>query len=122
MLQLSVFRPVVPAFWRASPSFATRHYAPFLAVVILLLSLLNPLASSAQKAKNSPIEVMVVGFDHLNSLYNKQPESDVFSPKKQAELAKLRAQLALFRPEAIMLEAEPREQPQLDSLYERYRV
>jgi len=65
---------------------------------------------------------MVVGFDHLNALYNKQPESDVFSPKKQAELAKLRAQLARFRPEAIMLEAEPREQPQLDSLYAQYRA
>jgi hypothetical protein len=88
----------------------TRCYAPFLAFVILLLSLLYPLASSAQAAKNGPIEVMIVGFDHLNSLYNKQPESDVFSPKKQAELAKLRAQLARFRPEAIMLEAEPREQ------------
>ena len=37
---------------------------------------------------------MEVGFDHLNSLYNKQPESDVYSPKKQAELAKFRAQLA----------------------------
>jgi hypothetical protein len=107
---------------RALPRPATRQYAPFLACIILLLSLLNPLASSAQKAKNAPIEVMVVGFDHLNSLYNKQPESDVFGPKKQAELAKLRAQLALFRPEAIMLEAEPREQPRLDSLYERYRA
>ncbi len=65
---------------------------------------------------------MLVGFDHLSQLYNKQPESDVFSPKKQAELAKLRAQLARFRPEAIMLEAEPREQPQLDSLYGRYQA
>ena len=65
---------------------------------------------------------MVVGFDHLNQLYNKQPESDVFSSKKQAELAKLRAQLARFRPEAIMLEAERREQPGIDSLYERYRA
>jgi len=99
-----------------------RQYAPFLACITLLLSLLNPLASRAQKAKSAPIEVMVVGFDHLNSLYNKQPESDVFSPKKQAELARLRAQLARFRPEAIMLEAEPREQPRLDSLYERYRA
>ena len=65
---------------------------------------------------------MVVGFDHLGQLYNKQPESDVFGPKKQAELAHLRAQLARFRPDAIMLEAEPREQPRLDSLYERYRA
>jgi hypothetical protein len=110
------------AFLRALPGPAKHRYAPFLACIILLLSLLNPLASSAQKAGNAPIEIMVVGFDHLNSLYNKQPESDVFSPKKQAELAKLRAQLARFRPEAIMLEAEPREQPQLDSLYEQYRA
>ena len=64
----------------------------------------------------------MVGTDHLNQLYNKQPESDVFSPKKQAELAKLRAQLAQFRPDAIMLEAERREQPEIDSLYERYRA
>jgi len=122
VLLLPVLRPIALAFLRAFPDPATHHYAPFLGCVILLLSLLNPLASSAQKADNAPIEVMVVGFDHLNQLYNKQPESDVFSPKKQAELAKLRAQLALFRPEAIMLEAEPREQPQLDSLYERYRA
>jgi hypothetical protein len=91
-------------------------------LIILLLSLLKPLAGRAQATKSGPIEVLVVGFDHLNSLYNKQPESDVYSPKKQAELAKLRAQLARFRPEAIMLEAEPREQPRLDSLYERYRA
>lgn len=63
-----------------------------------------------------------MGFDHLSQLYNKHPESDVFSPKKQAELAKLRAQLARFRPEIILVEAELREQPQMDSLYERYRA
>ncbi|RYY20868.1 MAG: hypothetical protein EOO36_02275 [Cytophagaceae bacterium] len=34
----------------------------------------------------------------------------------------MRAQLARFRPEVIMLEAELREQPRLDSLYERYRA
>ena len=78
--------------------------------------------SRAQATKASPIEVMIVGFDHLSQLYNKQPESDVFSPKKQAELAKLRAELARFRPAAIMVEAERSEQPQLDSLYERYRA
>lgn len=122
MLLLPVFRPVALAFLRALPGPATRHYAPILACVILLLSLLKPLVSSAQAAKNAPIEVLVVGFDHLSQLYNKQPESDVFSPKKQAELAKLRVQLTRFRPEAIMVEAERREQPQLDSLYERYRA
>ncbi len=104
------------------PTFRLPALAPLPALISLLVSLLNPLAGHAQATKPGPIEVMVVGFDHLNALYNKQPESDVYSPKKQAELAKLRAQLARFRPDAIMLEAEPREQPRLDSLYERYRA
>ncbi|WP_245745093.1 DUF5694 domain-containing protein [Hymenobacter actinosclerus] len=64
---------------------------------------------------------MVVGSDHLSQLYNKQPESDVFSPKKQAELAQVRAQLARFRPDIILVEAEPKEQPQIDSLYALYQ-
>lgn len=76
-----------------------------------------PLASSAQGLPTAKIQVMVVGTDHLSQLYNQQPASDVFSPKKQAELAQLRTQLAKFRPEAIFLEAEPKEQPQIDSLY-----
>ena len=90
--------------------------------MLSLIGLLNPLAGSAPAAEASPVAVLVVGFDHLSQLYNKQPGSDVFSPKKQAELAQLRAQLARFRPEAILLEAEPREQPRLDSLYARYRA
>ena len=51
-----------------------------MALVISLLSLLNLSPSRAQATKVSPIEVMIVGFDHLSQLYNKQPESDVFSP------------------------------------------
>lgn len=91
------------------------------ALLIGWLSVGMPVVAAAQPSQSQPIEVLVVGFDHLSQLYNKQPESDVFSPKKQAELAKLRAQLARFRPEAIMLEAEPSEQRSLDSLYARYR-
>lgn len=117
---------LLPAFRLSRPvhsaSFSTLRRASLPVLIILLVSLLKPLTGRAQVAKPGPIEVLVIGFDHLNSLYNKQPESDVYSPKKQAELAKLRAQLARFRPEAIMLEAEPREQSRLDSLYERYRA
>ncbi|WP_262385992.1 DUF5694 domain-containing protein [Hymenobacter sp. BT491] len=78
-------------------------------------------AANAQRTRPDEIQVMVVGFDHLNQLYNKQPSSDVFSAKKQAELAKLRARLKQFRPDAILLEAEPKEQPEIDSLYALYR-
>ena len=64
---------------------------------------------------------MVVGSDHLSQLYNQQPASDVFSPKKQAELAKVRAQLARFQPDVILVESEPKEQPRIDSLYALYQ-
>lgn len=77
---------------------------------------------SQAQAPARPVEVMVLGCDHLQQLYTAQdPRSDVFSPKKQAELAHLRAQLRRFRPELILVEAEPKEQPQLDSLYAAYQ-
>ena len=87
-----------------------------------LVAVFKPSVAAAQASESPPLEVMVVGFDHLAQLYNKQPQSDVFSAKKQAELATLRARLRQFRPEAILLEAEPREQRELDSLYARYRA
>ncbi|WP_246074003.1 DUF5694 domain-containing protein [Hymenobacter jeollabukensis] len=80
---------------------------------------------SAQISRAQPAgrtAVMVVGFDHLAQLYNKQPQSDVLGAKKQAELAKLRQQLRRFRPDAIMVEASLAEQGQLDSLFARYQA
>lgn len=88
---------------------------------MLLVMLALPLVSVAQPPVADKTQVMVVGSDHLQQLYNKEPQSDVFSPKKQAELAKVRAQLARFRPDVILVEAEPAEQPQLDSLYALYK-
>lgn len=77
--------------------------------------------SMAQTNQAAKVQIMVVGSDHLSQLYNKQLASDVYSPKKQAELAKLRAHLARFRPDIILVEAEPQEQKHLDSLYARYQ-
>jgi hypothetical protein len=65
---------------------------------------------------------MVVGFVHLAQIYNKEPQSDVLNSKKQAEIAKLREHLLKFRPDAIMIEAEPSDQGQIDSLYALYRA
>lgn len=93
------------------------HFGSFLTLFVLLCAALS---SSAQRTNQK--QVMVVGFDHLSQLYKKTPESDVYSPKKQAELAKLREHLKRFRPDVIMVEAEPYEQPQVDSLYALYRA
>jgi hypothetical protein len=93
----------------------------FFCLLGALLSLGRPLPGTAQPSPAAKIQVLVVGAEHLSQLYNKQPESDVFSPKKQAELAQVLQQLARFRPDAIMLEREPKEQGQLDSLYTLYQ-
>lgn len=89
--------------------------------LLVLLGLHISLAGVAQGTRPAKIQVMVVGSDHLSQLYNKQPQSDVFSPKKQAELAQVRAKLARFRPEVIFLENEPKEQGRIDSLYALYQ-
>ncbi len=67
------------------------HFVPRLLAILLILSL--SVAGVAQSGRPTKIQAMVVGSDHLQQLYNKQPESDVFSPKKQAELARSCSQL-----------------------------
>lgn len=94
---------------------------PLYCALLTLLGLHLPVVGVAQIALPAKIQVMVVGADHLNQLYNKQPASDVLSPKKQAELAQVRAQLARFRPELILIEAAPKEQAQIDSLYTQFQ-
>ena len=96
------------------------HFPFFRALIGLFLCSL-PLVSTAQSPRPAPIQVMVVGSDHLSQLYNQQPASDVFSAKKQVELAQVRAQLARFRPDLILVESEPQEQGRLDSLYTLYQ-
>jgi hypothetical protein len=96
--------------------------APSVALVALL-GLGLSFGSIAQSTPSAPkIQVLAIGFDHLSQLYTKQAaQSDVFSPKKQAELAQLRTRLAKFKPDLIMVENEPQEQPHLDSLYAPYQ-
>lgn len=94
---------------------------PLFCALLALFGLSLPLVGVAQGTLPAKIQVMVVGSDHLNQMYNKQASSDVFSPKKQAELAQVRTQLARFRPEVILIEAEPKEQTQIDSLYALYQ-
>ena len=93
----------------------------FFSLSILLFGSSLPVTVAAQTKPPAKMQVMVVGSDHLSQLFNQQLASDVFSPKKQAELALVRTQLARFRPEVILVEAEPKEQPQLDSLYALYQ-
>ena len=78
------------------------------------------IATTSPAQRDNPTQVMIVGFDHLNQLYNQQPQSDVFSAKKQQELTKLSDCLEAYAPDMILVEIEPNEQPRIDTLFQLY--
>lgn len=74
---------------------------------------LDPTAASEGK-----IEIMLLGSDHLSQMYEEEnPHTDVFTAKRQQEIAKVIGLLEAFGPDAIMVEELPEEQRYTDSLY-----
>lgn len=70
----------------------------------------------------TPIAVMMVGGPHLAQVYKPDnPNTDVLTPKRQAELAVVCDQIQRFKPDAIMVEELPERQGRIDSLYSLYR-
>ncbi|SOD92638.1 DUF5694 domain-containing protein [Spirosoma fluviale] len=93
----------------------THLYPKFLLFILSSLLVING------NSQNRPsVQVMLVGFDHLSQLYNQQPKSDVYSAKKQAEINQLTTCFQSYAPDMIMVEVDPSEQPQIDSLYALY--
>ena len=84
-----------------------------------ILTILISWQVSAQN--ESRIEILLVGFDHLSQMDNGTPSSNIFSPKKQKEIIKITEKLKAFSPALILVEKEPSEQNQLDSLYSAYK-
>lgn len=66
-------------------------------------------------------EILLVGSDHLNQVYNKDfPATDALTPQNQNELTIFTALLEKFQPEMIMVEVVPQRQKELDGLYYLY--
>ncbi|MCX6218755.1 DUF5694 domain-containing protein [Spirosoma sp.] len=84
------------------------------------LCLVGLLAIDASAQNQPSVQIMLAGFDHLNQLYNQQPQSDVYSPKKQAEINQLNTCFQAYAPDMIMVEVDPIEQPRIDSLFALY--
>jgi hypothetical protein len=84
-------------------------------------------ACTASKTPSGPAaapatDILLLGSNHLTQLYKPDnPNSDVLTPRRQAELAQVRAGLLRYHPEAMMVEVLPEHQPQIDSLYQLYR-
>ncbi|TGE13943.1 DUF5694 domain-containing protein [Hymenobacter elongatus] len=79
-------------------------------------------APAAKAAASAPIEVMVVGFDHLQQLYDTTPASDVLTEKRQQELVALQSSLLKFKPDIVMVEVDRADQAEADSLYSLYKA
>ncbi|MBJ6107907.1 hypothetical protein JAO73_02710 [Hymenobacter sp. BT523] len=93
----------------------------------LLLALAACTASKAPSATagtdtSAPVSILLLGSNHLAQLYKaNNPNSDVLTPRRQAELSAMCDQLQRYRPDGILVEEVPEKQGRLDSLYRLYR-
>lgn len=99
----------------------------FAAVLLGALSLTacstakSPLAASASPG-SAPTSILLLGCSHFTQLYKAgNPNSDVLTPKRQAELAAVLDGLQRYQPDGILVEELPEQQGRVDSLYQRYR-
>lgn len=79
-------------------------------------------ATAATAGAPKPTAALLLGCPHLAQFY--RPDNaltDVLSPRRQAELSQVCDQLQRFRPDGIMVEQLPEQQPRIDSLYQLYR-
>jgi hypothetical protein len=89
----------------------------------LLAALLLALAAPA--AAQEPVRVMVLGTYHFaNPRLDvvKTEVADVMTPGRQAEIERIAAALARFRPTHVAVEALPGTAPRWDSLYAAFRA
>jgi len=78
--------------------------------------------ASGTAATPAPTAILLLGCSHLAQLYKADnPNSDVLTPKRQAELAAACDQLQRYRPDGILVEELPERQAALDSLYQLYQ-
>lgn len=84
----------------------------------LLLGCLAALPSVGQQA--APVQVMIFGAAHLSQLNSGPMPVDVLQPLHQQSLQHLRAALGNFQPDAVMVEQEPKEQPELSAQYHAF--
>lgn len=76
------------------------------------------LLTNFAKAQTEKVEILLMGCDHLNQLYKKEnPNTDVFTEKRQQEIFEIVASLKQYQPDMIMVEELPEQQGNLDSLY-----
>ncbi|RYY93502.1 MAG: hypothetical protein EOO11_19620 [Chitinophagaceae bacterium] len=84
-------------------------------------ALLLAFVSATAGAQPGRTDLLILGSDHLAQVYRPEfPASDVLLPRRQSELAAVAAAALRYKPDLLLVEVLPEEQPALDSLYARY--
>jgi hypothetical protein len=99
----------------------------FLATLLACCCFTHTLSAQLPKLPTDtgkPTDIVFIGSSHFGqqAMYSSGPGADLFSPQRQQELVALRAQLAKFKPDLILIEREPAVQASTDSLYNAYRT
>ncbi|WP_324677624.1 DUF5694 domain-containing protein [Hymenobacter sp. GOD-10R] len=85
---------------------------------LLVVCFLFPRSGWSQE---KPTQIMLLGCDHLRQTYKKDnPNTDVFTARRQQELADLISRIRKFQPDLIVVERVPEGQAALDSTYALY--
>ncbi len=89
-----------------------------LIVAALLVGAAGPSAAQAHR-----IQVVVMGTSHFGATgdAHRSPLEDLFTDRRQSELADVRARLAAFGPDRVFVEHEPSRQAHWDSVTAAYR-
>lgn len=83
--------------------------------VLLIIGLIVSFSTMAQ---DNQTQILLLGCDHLQQVYRKDnPNTDVFTDKRQQEIAQVVNQLKKYQPDLILVERLPEDQPYLDSTY-----
>lgn len=93
-------------------------------VALALLSFSIPGNSQSPALATPPIEILLLGSTHFGQtgFYQDHPKADLFTERRQAEVAQVNEQLRRFKPDLILIEREPEEQTTVDSLYALFKT
>lgn len=84
---------------------------------LIAVALIAPICSTAQRT-----EVMLLASDHFSQVYKPgNPNTDILTPLRQAEMARVVTRIAAFRPQLVLVERQPASNATLDSLYHLFR-
>lgn len=77
--------------------------------------------ASVQILFSQKTEILLLGSDHLNQVYEEEfPYTDVLAAKNQENLESFSKLIEKFNPEVVMVEVLPEKQKEIDSLYSLY--